>query len=457
MQKLVVKGQFMAVRSCEIEMSRFLLLIGEQASGKSTIAKLIYFFQTLPDAIYEGIIAANGKNIYDLKANIGRKFSELFGGSNSGYSGEVKTEGLIYEIRFRYSASHSLKILATFAWINYEIEDDLKKGIDLAIENYKSATKLKQERVDEINARQNLKIELDNLFSRDNTEHTYLIAGRSVTTAYPDIFEKAVESELKILLEEEVKGQNLEIQLRSGSEQLLYQFVQWSKTVRAVFSQKGGTFSNAVLKLDNHKEALLKMSSIATKVLKGEYESSPSPSLDETIKVKTAEGGYALIKMKDASSGQQEILRILQGLFLAIGSDNRREFFVIEEPEAHLYPLAQKEVMNAFAVFLNTIPQGRLIVTTHSPYILACVNILLFATFVAGRVNGQSDKIAVPKEYWLDANDFTAYSLSGEDQYCTDIKNPKTGLVSQNYLDKISEELGTQYHQLYDLLTLSPK
>ena len=43
----------MAVQPCEIVFDRFLLLIGEQASGKSTIAKLIYFFQTLPDALYE--------------------------------------------------------------------------------------------------------------------------------------------------------------------------------------------------------------------------------------------------------------------------------------------------------------------------------------------------------------------------------------------------------------------
>ena len=118
MQKLVVKGQFMAVQSCEIEMRRFLLLIGEQASGKSTIAKLIYFFQTLPDAIYEEIITANGKGLFNLKDCIKKKFSELFGGDVSGYSGDLKTDGLIYEITFQYSDSHSLRIFATFELSN---------------------------------------------------------------------------------------------------------------------------------------------------------------------------------------------------------------------------------------------------------------------------------------------------------------------------------------------------
>lgn len=456
MQKLVIKGQFMGVKPCEIELRRFLLLIGEQASGKSTIAKLIYFFQTLPDAIYESIVSANGKGAVDLKESIGKKFSEMFGRAQSGHSGQVKTDGLIYEVVFQYSNSHILRVLGTFALTNYKIEEGLQKGLDSAIEKYKSSATLSQEKVDELNARRNLRNELGILFNRENTEHSYLIAGRSLTTAFPEIFERVVESELEKLLEEEVKEQNLEAQLRLGNERLLYEFVQWSRDVRILFSRNGETFSGVARNLGGHEAALSQVSAIATTVLKGEYESSSSPTIGENIKVKASEGGYTSIQMKDVSSGQQEVLRILQGIFLAIGLKNRREFFVVEEPEAHLYPLAQKEVINAFAVFLNTIPHGRLIITTHSPYILACVNILLFASFVAGRVNGQSDQIAVPRDYWLKAEDFTAYSLGQHEAYCVDIKNPRTGLIAQNYLDKISEELGTQYHQLYDLLTLSP-
>ena len=63
MQKLVIKRQFMGVKPCEIELNRFLLLIGEQASGKSTIAKLIFFFQTLPDLIYNTSVKAYSKSV----------------------------------------------------------------------------------------------------------------------------------------------------------------------------------------------------------------------------------------------------------------------------------------------------------------------------------------------------------------------------------------------------------
>lgn len=46
MQKLIVDN-FKQITHAEIEIKDFLLLIGPQASGKSTIAKLIYFFKFL--------------------------------------------------------------------------------------------------------------------------------------------------------------------------------------------------------------------------------------------------------------------------------------------------------------------------------------------------------------------------------------------------------------------------
>ena len=46
MQKIIIKN-FGPVQDAEIEIKKVLVLIGEQASGKSTIAKLIYFFKGL--------------------------------------------------------------------------------------------------------------------------------------------------------------------------------------------------------------------------------------------------------------------------------------------------------------------------------------------------------------------------------------------------------------------------
>jgi hypothetical protein len=164
------------------------------------------------------------------------------------------------------------------------------------------------------------------------------------------------------------------------------------------------------------------------------------------------------VPIKDASSGQQEVLRIIQGIFLAIGLRNRKEFLIVEEPEAHLFPLAQKELINAFALFLNTIPEGKLIITTHSPYVLASVNILLMANYTAqqnGEVLKSKVNKSVSQDFWLSGEEINVYALGGE-EYCLNIKDDVTGLINQNYLDSISEQLGIQFQQLYDLLTQQP-
>jgi predicted ATP-dependent endonuclease of OLD family len=249
------------------------------------------------------------------------------------------------------------------------------------------------------------------------------------------------------IMEDEVKKQNLQRKIRGGNEKLLLEFVNWAADIRKYFQYNGGTFKAVKSGLEN-KEALNLFEKIFAKILKAAYRHG---SDGEFLKLKDKQKVF----MRDASSGQQEVLRVLQGLFLSVGLKNRREFFVIEEPETHLYPLAQKELINAFALFLNTIQEGRLIITTHSPYILACVNILLFAHYVAKEAPKHKNSIlkSVQKDFWLDGNMFSAYALGQEGAYCKNIKDPATGLIEQTYLDLISEQLGLQYHHLYNILT----
>ena len=107
MQKLVVHSQFMGVKPCTIELKRFLLLIGEQASGKSTIAKLIYFFQTLPDTIIDNtrLAAARGEK-FDFSKLAGLvvrdKFYETFGSTFHHISN--------FDITFYFENNQSVRI-----------------------------------------------------------------------------------------------------------------------------------------------------------------------------------------------------------------------------------------------------------------------------------------------------------------------------------------------------------
>jgi predicted ATP-dependent endonuclease of OLD family len=455
MQKLVISEQFMGVKPCTIELNRFLLLIGEQASGKSTIAKLIYFFQTLPTVIYHNVVAiypeiplSNIEKIVVGIVNI--RFAQTFGASILTNEGQPK-----FDIRYVYDVQDKQKEFDIKVYQNSlipnptvytELDPNLVKNIAKIVKQYIEVKRI-DERIDEIKARTQFINSLNKLFNLETNEYSYLIAGRNNIVAFPDIFEKAIREELEKLSEDEVKKQDFAHRQRLGNERLLYEFVQWSSSIRNYFKNNGQTFEAVMRNLENVKSTQA-ITNITNNILKGQYVMA---NWGEVIRGNDDSYGVFL---KDASSGQQEVLRILQGLLLSVGLKNRREFFVVEEPEAHLYPLAQKELINAFAVFLNTIKEGRLIITTHSPYILACINILLFAQYVANETGVQNGSInQVKREYWLDSSMFTAYSLGQSEAYCVNIKDAETGLIDQNYLDSISEQLGLQYQELYNLLT----
>jgi predicted ATPase len=65
MQRIEVKN-FGPLKDVSIDITNIVVLIGESASGKSTLAKLVYFFNNLKDEIYRII-----QDELSRKTNIG--------------------------------------------------------------------------------------------------------------------------------------------------------------------------------------------------------------------------------------------------------------------------------------------------------------------------------------------------------------------------------------------------
>ena len=56
----------------------------------------------------------------------------------------------------------------------------------------------------------------------------------------------------------------------------------------------------------------------------------------------------------------------------------------------------------------------------------------------------------VPPQFRVDSADVLVFSLGGEN-YCESIKDDKTGIVSVNYLDVVSDAIGSDFNKLYQL------
>jgi hypothetical protein len=177
------------------------------------------------------------------------------------------------------------------------------------------------------------------------------------------------------------------------------------------------------------------------------------------------EGQKDFINVKDGrrlppalwSSGQQEslplVLHMRRWAAGYLQTANRISLY-IEEPEAHLFPASQKIMMELIALAFNSAPKGtNIFITTHSPYVLSSLNLLL----KAGRLFQQSPTTAdyainsqiVPELEALAPGSVGAYYMDRKE--CRSIMDAETGLIDGRAIDDVSGELAEQFDALNDL------
>jgi len=128
--------------------------------------------------------------------------------------------------------------------------------------------------------------------------------------------------------------------------------------------------------------------------------------------------------------------------------------FIIEEPELNLYPTAQQGLLN-WLVEKCTKGENDLTITTHSPYILSHLNLLLYAYHVGTKDEEKRRKVAaiIPEQYWLNPDEFAAYYVNGPEGAggIRSLLDPETKLISQNELDAVSGVQADEFDQLLDI------
>ena len=192
MQKLII-NKLGPIERCELECSQFMTFTGFQASGKSTVAKAIYYFRTIKENILElaksqalNITPIGGlENEFDVDCNVSlkkaleiylrekflRTFGASWGMSNEMYMEYSFTETCFIKISLRndtkYSAPNYIRIT-----LSADLKDFLQKknnclrGTPLWIND------------DEV---KKFKKELYEIFD-DNCSVVYIPAGRSMIT-----------------------------------------------------------------------------------------------------------------------------------------------------------------------------------------------------------------------------------------------------------------------------------
>lgn len=156
------------------------------------------------------------------------------------------------------------------------------------------------------------------------------------------------------------------------------------------------------------------------------------------------------LPLSACSSGLQSAIPMLMVIDYALKTDSFNSF-VIEEPEQNLFPQNQFEMLGFVTSKLWHPSQRRqFIITTHSPYLLSSLNVLMLAYKLhhIEEVREEAEKIIVPG-YTVNPDDVSVFALDpNSDVYCKSLISEKTGLVSVNELDSVSEVIGNDFDKL---------
>jgi predicted ATP-dependent endonuclease of OLD family len=291
---------------------------------------------------------------------------------------------------------------------------------------------------------ENLKKFINDLFE-DDLEPFFIPAGRNIAVNYGSFVQQEFYGKLrsdlaiaKAKAEEDIDPQFIQ------DTNLMIQFLKRIKIVMDSF--QGETFETLInKKINNNSDSYLSTVILfqkkVEKILKGKYQYNKG--LGEVI---TFDENDNYVHLNNASSGQQEVIRILQDVFLTLLNEDK-VFRVIEEPEAHLFPTAQKHLLEVIALMLKY-TDSQVIFTTHSPYILSIINNLLFADKLITKIDSNNRQIP-NQEFSISATNTEIYALVNG--VSKSIIEQETGLIDQNALDTISDELSQDFDKMYNI------
>ena len=184
MQKIIIKN-FGPIQEAEIELKKVLVLIGEQASGKSTIARLIYFFKTLRQDFYIQFTNNSAINFFTEYTHfmgiIQTKFYDYFGA----------TQHLPpFEITYYYNTKNNKFIALKFdkdKKLNIVLSEHfLDAGLVNIIEIFGEELDINNRKV----YKNQMLIQINALFEIKQIIDLFVIAGRNATVSYSELFEK---------------------------------------------------------------------------------------------------------------------------------------------------------------------------------------------------------------------------------------------------------------------------
>ena len=428
-----------------MNINKFNILIGEQATGKSTVAKSIYFFRTVKTLITDYLTQLYDSNSYNNQSQEGitifkaishdlkSVFIRLFG-----YSWDLNPD--LY-LKYEYYENVWIEVkmyddpFALRRYISVNYSEEMKRQIS---ELQKDVRKMRNGRVhvttslalanEERKRDYNVIAQRVNEIFHDDKEAYYIPAGRSLLTVLSN--SRAMMNSFP----------NLDL--------ITERFMMMIDGVREIYN-RGVKNAHLYYPIPNRVFSPNKLAEYIVEMQKGEYFYNNG---QEELKIQDNNG--EMIKINFASSGQQEILWVLNFLY-ALLLREEKTFVIIEEPEAHIYPTLQKDVMDFISMFTQ-LGNNEVFITTHSPYVLTTVNNLYYAGVLASQGHENQIRKVLGNKSAIPKGTLTAYKLltkemAGNEERVISLLQEDGMEIRPDLIDDVSVKVNELYTALYNI------
>ncbi len=417
MPRILIK-KFGPIKNAEFETNKITVFIGNQSSGKSTIAKVISFCSWLEK---EALIRQDLSFVDELFVN--KQFLEfhkissyITSQSHIEYTGE-----LIY---FKYIKS---KISVGWQTLKARKEGKLAKISYIpATRNLAAMPNIEVLPVSHDNIRSFIFewLNVRNKYTKNN-KIEILNLGLSYYFDETSSMDKIIVNDNnKILPFDEVS---------SGVQSLTPLYILINYLMKWIYENTPDTTYEKQKTIRDAKARILR-SQIKIK-------ENQSLELEELIKLFVDEINQEIETSQYENTKIKDYFKVLK-LFNEVGKIHYSHL-IIEEPEQNLFPKTQRDLIyHLLGIMQNTEEDHKLVLTTHSPYILYALNNCMMGGLLDGKMDAIKDRLGVKDSLVAPAN---VSVMSIENGEINNIQQDD-GLIGANYFEENMKELMDDFY-----------
>jgi len=384
-----------------IDISKITVFIGNQATGKSSIAKLISTFTWLEKSLFRGTLdekEITRKNKFENNYCYYHRLNEYFRPET-----EIEFKGAYYTFQYRHGYLH----------ITHTKDDSAY-------------------RVPKI---------------------MYVPAERNFLSAVdrPDKLKGIPQPLFTFLSEFDRSQQELTGDTDLPIGNLKFHYQKQNKTASIVGSDYKIKLLEASSGLQSSVPLFLVSKNLTESIRKEGDQSRKEISIEEEKRLK-AEIRKIIANTNLTDDTRRAALEELSAQF-------KNSYFIniVEEIEQNLYPTSQKEMLFKLLEFANDTSRNALIMTTHSPYIVNYLTLAMKAFSVSERIHrsnaptGLLNRLdtVVPRNSCIAPGEVTVYEL--KNGTITPLSKPHDVLSDNNYLNQSLDEANLNFDELLEI------